>query len=312
MLCVSIIGIAILAILMTASVASAGPEGDIRAAMAATNAELEAMGEPFRVASVEYYTDGTQAGQIVYFDYRTKWTGVRWVPNDPRRHDGTDITWSSDLGDGTATGLTWDDTQGAISSAMATWDNVKCSDIPLVELVSDMDWGLYQLLWATYFPGEGYGGGPPSIDFGVDITHAGCLPGEFFDRLYGPGASEHILAVAFTFYFVDDDTGLPTDIDNNGQFDTAFAEIYYNNAFLWVWDMNAEYPSMDFESVVLHEAGHGLGQDHFGRFFRTKANDRLHWAPLAVMNAGYTGALQQLTGTDIGGHCSLWANWPNN
>ncbi len=29
------------------------------------------------------------------------------------------------------------------------------------------------------------------------------------------------------------------------------------------------------------------------------------------MNAAYGGVLQELTGTDNAGHCSLWAAWPN-
>jgi hypothetical protein len=29
------------------------------------------------------------------------------------------------------------------------------------------------------------------------------------------------------------------------------------------------------------------------------------------MNAGYSGVNQQVTATDNGGHCSIWANWPN-
>jgi hypothetical protein len=36
-----------------------------------------------------------------------------------------------------------------------------------------------------------------------------------------------------------------------------------------------------------------------------------HPTPLAVMNAGLAGVMQELFGTDIGGHCSLWGNWPN-
>lgn len=303
MLCAPVMGIAVLATLVALASASDEPQKHIKAMMDAMNEELEAMGEPFRVASVEYYTDATQPGQIVYCDDRAKQMGIRWVPGDPRRDERTDITWCSDLVDGTANGLTKAETQAAISSAMATWTNVRCSDIPLV-MKSDlgMDWGFYQFLWAWL--GGGYGGGPPSIYFDIDIAHAGCLPEAFFDWLFGAGTSDYILAVAFTFYW-------PTDNDNNGKFDTAFVEIYYNNKFPWAWGIDVEYPWIDFESVALHEAGHALSQGHFGRIFRTEANGKLHFAPLAVMNAAYTGPLQQLTGTDLAGHCSIWAAWPN-
>jgi len=36
----------------------------------------------------------------------------------------------------------------------------------------------------------------------------------------------------------------------------------------------------------------------------------MHFAPLAVMNASYTGVQQELTGTDAAAFCSLWATWP--
>jgi hypothetical protein len=30
------------------------------------------------------------------------------------------------------------------------------------------------------------------------------------------------------------------------------------------------------------------------------------------MNAAYSGVQRSLTGADKGGHCSIWASWPNN
>ena len=66
------------------------------------------------------------------------------------------------------------------------------------------------------------------------------------------------------------------------------------------------------ETVALHETGHGLSQGHFGKAFVTNSNGKLHFAPLAVMNAGYTGVQQSLAGTDNWGHCSMWGSWPNN
>ena len=59
----------------------------------------------------------------------------------------------------------------------------------------------------------------------ADIQHAGWR-----DIDFGGG----ILAVAFTFVFVDV-SGL-TDIDNNGKFDTAFREIYFDPSFSWADD----------------------------------------------------------------------------
>ena len=66
------------------------------------------------------------------------------------------------------------------------------------------------------------------------------------------------------------------------------------------------------QGTALHETGHGLGQAHFGKIFQTVANGKVHFAPFAVMNAVDPGfPTQVLQGTDRGGHCSIWANWPN-
>jgi len=304
MLCVSLIAAALLAMLMGPSVASAGPQKHIRAMMDVANAHLEAMGEPIGVGAVEYYTAGEEVGQIVYYNDRTKQYGIRWVPGDPGRHDGTEITWTSNLLDGTATGLTHAETQAELCSAMATWGNANCAEIPLVmQLYPGVDWGLYQ--WVA-----GYVNSPlpfVPIDWGIDIAHAGWLPGAFFDWLYGPGASDSVIGVAITFYWLEYPGGPPSDIDNNGKFDTAFVEIYYNNAF--PWGVGTDWP-LDVRTVVLHEAGHALSIDHFGRIFRTAANGKVHFAPLAIMNAGYSRKLWRLKGTDLASYCSVWAAWP--
>lgn len=70
----------------------------------------------------------------------------------------------------------------------------------------------------------------------------------------GPGAPATPLAPA-----------LPTDY--------AFAIIVYNINFAWAIDGN-----VDVETIVLHEAGHGLAQAHFGKGF-LKPNGKLHFAP---------------------------------
>ncbi len=62
----------------------------------------------------------------------------------------------------------------------------------------------------------------------------------------------------------------------------------------------------------MHEAGHGLSQGHFGKLIQTNSNGLFHFAPKAVMNAGYTGPQKTLAGTDNAGYCGNWASWPNN
>lgn len=282
--------------------ASAQTEEEIRAIMAAMNEQLEAMGENVRIAVVEYYTAWEKVGQTVYFDDRALQMGSHWVPGDPRRGGFYDITWLSDQVDGKPDDVALEDTQAAIDRAMATWDGVTCSTIPLTQLPDyGMDWGYVQWLL-------GFGGIP---GWYADITHAGWLPGDFFDIIDPdpgpPPGSTYILGATFTYIWVD--SGEPTDIDNNGKEDVAFREIYYNDEF--PWGINTGWP-IDVETVVLHETGHGLSQDHFGKLLKTDKNGKFHFAPRAVMNAGYTDVQQHLTGTDLAGHCSIWGAWPYN
>jgi hypothetical protein len=68
---------------------------------------------------------------------------------------------------------------------------------------------------------------------------------------------------------------------------------------------------IDVESVAVHEAGHGLSQAHFGKVW-LKNDGSLERSPMAVMNAIYSEPFRPLAGTDNGGHCSNWAQWPNN
>jgi hypothetical protein len=282
-------------------VASASaPAQDVSPMLVKANQKLAAQRANVRVATAEYITAGTgaQIGRIIYASNRDKQLGADWVPGDPNRDGRTDITWINDTKDGDATGApTAADTQAAVERAMNTWEDVTCSTIPLSYLGSYyFDFGYVQYLL-------GYGG---VRGWAADITHAGWLPVGFFNAIAPPDGGTYILGVTFTFIWVDDVTGDPTDIDGNGKQDVAFRETYYNNAFTWKID-----GTFDVETIVLHETGHGLSQGHFGDIFRTTSNGKLHFAPRAVMNAAYSGVQQELTGTDIGGHCSIWASWPN-
>jgi hypothetical protein len=269
----------------------------VKETMAFVNGQLQARGESIRLEVVEFYTYLHEAGQTVYFDNRTHQLGHHWVPGDPRRWGTTEIYWLSDQIEGTATGLTLADTQLALNYAMNTWNTQVCAFIPLVQWPDyAIDWGYVQWLL-------GYGGVP---GWYADVTHAGWLPGSFFDAIGGPGGGDNILGATFTYIWVDD-SGEPTDIDNNKKRDVAFREVYYNNNF--PWGIGTSYP-IDVETIVLHETGHGLSLGHFGKLFRTNANGKLHFAPLAVMNAGYTQVQHYLQGTDFASFCSVWAHWP--
>jgi hypothetical protein len=260
----------------------------------AINSQLEANGANYRVGIAEYLTkdDSGEVGQTLFFaNVGNKQLGHHFVPGDPRRGGRTDITYIVDQAEGAIDGLTVVQTTTAIDRAMATWENVNCSTIPITKLpdIPANDLGAVEFL-------NGLGGSP---FFLADITHAGWLPGGILPN--------NVIAVTFTFIFVTFPGPVPTDIDNNGKLDVAFREILYNDVFLWQNNGN-----IDVETVALHEAGHGLSQAHFGALFGTDANGKFHFAPRAVMNAGYTGVQQSLKGTDNGGHCSIWAQWPNN
>ena len=290
-----------LALLVLAPSAQADTESDIVDLMASVNAELEAIDADVRLEVTEYLTAEDEQGRTVFFsDVGNKQLGFDFVPGDPRRvpwsgplGTGDDITWASDTSfpDGDAFPLSGGGlaaTQGAISSAMATWQGVNCSGIPLSGVVTVGNIGFLEFMFT--------GGASGSPVIAADIVHGGF--GTPVDALLPPP----VIAAAFTFVFVG-----PPDIDNNGKIDVALKEIYYTRNFLW--DING---NIDVETVALHEVGHGLSQAHFGKLARTDKNGKFHFAPRAVMNAGYTGPQQQLAGSDNGGHCSNWASWPNN
>jgi hypothetical protein len=281
---------------------ASGTDGRVSQKLAAANRRLAARGKDFRVSRAEYVTTGRSdhAGITVFANDRVKQLSEHFVPGDPRRGGGFNITYLVDRSDGaTSNGLSSLATEGAIDRAMTTWEGVRCSKIPIDKVADpgfdpDVVDGLL---------GVGAIGTPI-----VDITHAGWLPAAFFD-LVAPDGSDFFLAVTFTFIFVDEDDN-PTDIDGNGKADVAFREIYYNDTFDWGIDTSTD--PYDVETVALHETGHGLSQNHFGKIFLTNANGRLHFAPFAVMNAAISRQAQSLKGSDNGGHCSIWGKWPNN
>src|SRR5215470_14919259 len=268
-------------------------EEQMRSLLGNLNTGLEASSSNFLVGQVDYLTpDDTQdVGQTIFFNDRVKQLGAHFVPGDPRRGGRANITYIVDQAEGAIDGLTVGQTTAAIDRAMATWNGVNCSTIPITKMpdIPGLDIGLVESLL-------GQPGGP---FFLADITHAGWLPANVLPP--------NVIGVTFTFIFVDPATGAPSDIDNNHDVDAAFREILYNDRFVWRINGN-----IDVETVALHESGHGLSQGHFGKAFGTDANGKIHFAPLAVMNAAYTGVRQNLEGTDNGGHCSIWGSWPNN
>jgi hypothetical protein len=277
------------------------------------NVRLAADGKKFRVAVMEYITapsSGDFGTTVFAKNVGNKQLAYHYAPA-LLAYPGQ-FTYIVDELEGAATGgLTNSDTEPAIDRAMTTWDNADCSTLPILKVPysnSLGDLGVVQFLL-------GFGG---SGNYFADLTHAGWLPGAFFDAI-APGGSASILGVTFTFYWIDA-AGNPVDTNGDHKYDAAFREIYYNNVFPWTTQV-VDYtsPLIDVESVALHESGHGLSQAHFGQIFHdgkgTKEPgfqvEHLHFSPRAVMNAIYWDTQRSLLSSDLGGHCSIWGNWPS-
>lgn len=283
----------------SAKAADEDPNEQISSMMDAMNTSLAAQGADYRAVMAEWIagTDSDEAGNtILQKDLGNKQLSFDFVPGDARRAwssgDGNALTYAIDeTPDATPPfgGLTGAETDAAIQSAMETWDAVTCSDLGLNRApTGGIDVGVIANIFV--------GGGSPFVF--ADVQHAG-----FTDLNFIPG----VLGVAFTFGFISA-PGVFTDIDDNGKLDTAFREIYYDPSWLWTTDGTG----IDVESIALHEAGHGLSQAHFGNIM-IKNDGSFKPSPRAVMNAFYPGGIQRdLLGTDNGGHCSNWAQWPNN
>lgn len=257
-------------------------------------ASVRSSGLDVELERAEYITagDSDEMGQTVFFNNRgNRQLAFDFLVNDPRSIGGNLTVYAVDNTEGaTTSGLVNATTEAAIDRAMATWESVNCSNPMIVKNPTNTDIGVVQAIF-------GFGGDGNS--FYGDIQHGGWLPKAFFDIL-APNGGNFILGVTFTFNWVQ-------DLNEDGVAEVAFREIYYNDNFPWAVGAN-----FDVETVALHEAGHGLSQAHFGKAFGTNSNGKVHFAPRAVMNAAYSGIQTTIKKTDNAGHCSLWANWPNN
>lgn len=262
------------------------------------------MESPYRyqLVSASYITadESSQMGRTVFFvDRGNKQLIFDWAPN-LRLSGETDISYYIDrFRPASPSGLSIDATENAIEEAIGTWERARCSNIGL-NRVENVPVPIGIVASQLQFPSVG--------GYIADVNHAGWMPGAFFNELV-PNGANFILGVTFTFGFVDENGDL-VDTNNDGKFDVALREIYYNNSFRW--SLDGTPGSVDVETIVLHEMGHGLSQEHFGSAFVNISTGRLRFNPRAVMNASYSGVQRDLTGTDLAGHCSIWGNWPNN
>ncbi len=283
--------------------ASAPAEDPVLVKVRSINAELLARGSDVAIEGIDYFTIGVGRPSI-----RIHQEGLRPVPGDPRRlADGDNITYLVRASHGvTASGLSAAQTGGAIDAALSTWDGTsplkKVTILKRSETATDPD------IFDGFFKGFGDPNETPgsATPFQADIVEAGWRPRGFFEAAGGAGGGRGILAFTVSFIFVGPH-GVPTDINGDQYFDTAFSEVYYNDNFGNAagdragnpWGTNISLPGIDVQTVALHENGHALGIGHFGP------------PPAAVMNPVYAGIRQSPFSTDLASMNAVWSSWPN-
>jgi len=280
------------------------------------NAKLEAMGSKLRLSHAEFSVsrEGSfDTVRTVFFkNTGNKQLGHHWAADENLAgFPSTSIFYVTDTVDGAANdgmggSIDANVTTSQIDAGMAAWDAIGCATLPIVNGGAvPLDLGLVEDLVGGF--------GSSGLTLVGGVTHGGWLPWEFFEIIGGPGGGNGILGVTFTFIWTDDD-GNPLDSNSDGKIDTALREIYMNNNFAWEIGNAQGTGVFDIVAVMNHEQGHALSQGHFGSIIRNGAG-KLVWTPkdgdnvmLAAISSNQL--FEGFQGSDIGGHCSIWADWP--
>jgi hypothetical protein len=289
--------------------------------LADLDAQLEAAGSRLRVTKAELLVDGNTwdgSSTVIIANNRSRGLSSEWVAGDPRRDGRVGVTWAFGSShpslpvtrnpDGSnAHYVPLADLDTQLQEGLAAWRNETCSTAPVTRVSIPM--GTDPDYLDDYFRV-----GHPSATYAqpADIVESGWEPAGFFTAIAGPSGNS-IIGVTFTFHFVDDVTGQPTDIDRNGKGDEALAEIFYNTRFAWGNSQAANV--VDFYSIITHETGHAMGLAHFGKVFVTQKDAAdgisvadIKYAPKAMMNAVYVTGRSEIAGTDNSSFCQIWAS----
>ena len=241
--------------------------------------------------------------RLIFANDRTLRLPTRWVPRDLRRLS-TDATLSYTVFSPLAFSVTGGPAEAAFDASIATWNAVNCSKL-VVRKLAPAPAQIPSFILTGLFPP-------------ADINDVGFIPGAVFDLVFGAGASQNTVAVTVTFSFIQvgpggqpildpDGNPIPTDVDGDRRFDTAFKEIWFNDALPY---STAGAPGfIDIESAALHEHGHALELGHFGKIAGDPKTGKLHVSPRAVMNAASLGVQRSLLGSDNAAICGNFASW---
>jgi hypothetical protein len=289
--------------------------------LAEINARLATAGVHLAVQKAELLVDANTwdgvSSTVLIANNRSRGIGAEWVAGDPRRAGRVGVTYAfgsshpllpltrnpdgSNLRQVPVAQL-----DAQIEESLASWRAQACSAAPItrVSIPAGTDPDYLDDLFRTGAPSGTYA--QPA-----DIVESGWAPASFFTGFAGPSGAS-IIGVTFTFIFTDDHD-VPTDIDKDGNEDTALAEIYYNTRFAWG---TTQAPNVvDFYSIITHETGHALGLAHFGKVFVTKKDAAdgisiadIKYAPKAMMNAVYVTGRGEIAGTDNSSFCQIWAS----
>jgi hypothetical protein len=241
--------------------------------------------------------------RIIFANDRELRLDTRWVPRDLRRLS-TDATLTYAVFAPLAKATVGGAAEPAFDASFATWNAVGCSNMRVRK----------KALAPGQFPSFLLTGlFPPA-----DINDIGFVPGSIFDQIFGAGASQFTIGVTITFTFIQvgldgqpilDANGdvIPTDIDGDGRADTAFKEVWFNDAL--PYSTTGAAGRIDIESAALHEHGHALELGHFGKITGDPKTGKLQASPRAVMNAVILGTQRSPLGTDNGALCGNFASW---